>query len=100
MMDEWVSALEREWDAETGFIGMLRFGTYQPDAFERMMVVLQSIDVADREYIPRDLIRLLWMIPMVMEGQQPHFARQPERKNLEPSVAAVQNELQRILGVP
>jgi hypothetical protein len=37
---------------------------------------------------------------MVMEGQQPHFARQPERKNLEPSVAAVQNELQRILGVP
>jgi hypothetical protein len=96
-----VPRLEAEYDVEVGFIGLLRSGTFDEFALDRLMTVLQEIEPQGNT-IDRRLVSLLWWIPWVIEWQ----GQRLERENRAQEAAAVHRardavfkQLERILGV-
>jgi hypothetical protein len=100
-IDDWVAKLEREWDADNGFVGRLRFGDFDEHALARLVNLLKSIDIGAQACIPRSLVSVLWQIPYVMEWQVPHQTRNGgDVQNLHRAIATVNGEVERILGLP
>lgn len=96
-----IDLLRREWDLEEGFLGGVRLRKYDPERLERLAAVLKGIDAGDGDNIDRELVRLLWFIPLFLEWQKPSF--QESGKDpllLDSAIHRVVNELYRILGVP
>lgn len=94
MVDDWISRLESEYDEATGFIGKLRFGTFDEIGFERMIRLLREIQPEDR--LARRLVTLLWWLPWIVEWQ---CQRVPDDLQLRRTYDAIFGQVERILGV-
>ena len=68
-ISELIKALEAEFDLDHGFLGQLRQGNFDPSGLQRLITLLESIDLGDELAIDRRLVSLLWMLPTFMEWQ-------------------------------
>lgn len=100
-MSELVDSLDLEWDQDTGFLGQLRTGVLDREAYQRFMSLLQSIELQG-DTMNRRLVKVLWFIPLYMEWQTERLQRTSGISAIEYSryKADVLDILYRLLGVP
>lgn len=95
-----LDALEAAWEIDTGFLGQLRDGIFNEDLYKAFLTALQRITIAEDAHVPKRLVTLLWFIPPFMEWQSERVAQTITAGEYELKRVAVQNELERILGIP
>jgi hypothetical protein len=98
-LDETISAISAEWELETGFLGILHYAVFDVPSSERFLDELRAVPAQTDDLIRRDLVRLLWMIPQVLNHQR-GYVEDADGRPLALLIAAVENELTRIFGMP
>jgi hypothetical protein len=101
MSDDLIAALEHEWDLGEGFLGKLREGTFDPAGLERLMRLLDGIDIGDAPEVNRRLVSLLWFMPLFMEWQR----ERADKHGVDPqalvhAIDRVQTAMWKLLGCP
>ncbi len=94
-----ITELEREYDQDEGFLGLLRNGHFNSIARDRFVRLLQSIDIGTGGSVDRRVVALLWYVPLFMQWQERRLDAD-EREALQSAANRVTSELERILGVP
>lgn len=98
---EALEGLAHEWDLDDGFLGILRSGTFRPDLGDRLLSLLNSIEVDEDEPLDPEFVRLSWFIPTFMSWQ---FDRAVERganeTALENQSGYIRERLMELLGTP
>jgi hypothetical protein len=105
-LQEAIQQLDKEWELETGFFGLLRSGIFDSEKADTVVSVLQSLashasqnDVPD--VLDRRLVELTWFIPLFMSWQRPRIEQKGgDLRTLDDTADAIVSLLQRILGVP
>ena len=96
-----VSRLEREWDFESGFFGLLRRGEFDRTSLQRLLAILEGINFKDDGVINRRLVSLLWFMPLFMEWQKERVQEQGcDMVTFEKATNQVHNHVERLLGLP
>jgi hypothetical protein len=96
-----ISELEKAWDFDNGFFGILRQGRFDTTALQRVVCVLDAISLRDEVLINRRVVSLLWYMPLFMGWQRECV--QESGGNVEDFDKAsnlVQTSIERLLGVP
>lgn len=96
-----LEALDGAWGEESGYLGMLRYGRFSEEAGEKLLALLDSIEVGEGERLHPDFVRLVWFAPLFAEWQT---ERAVERGADQEKVALVADRLRErlmeILGTP
>ncbi|HKA06494.1 MAG TPA: hypothetical protein VKD71_04500 [Gemmataceae bacterium] len=96
-----ISKLEREWDIDEGFLGLLRNGKFDAAKLERLIATLKQIRSRDGDAIGCRLVSLLWYMPIFMEWQRERVHEAGgDLKKLDRASDRVLGQMERILGVP
>jgi hypothetical protein len=96
-----IENLEREWDFDTGFFGLLRQGKFDAAGLNRLVDTLSVISFLDHELINRRAVSLLWYIPLFMRWQRERVEKNGgDVAELEKATNRVQALVETILGVP
>jgi hypothetical protein len=70
--DEYIKELDHAWGFD-GFLGKLREGEFDRKTYNDLHASLLKIDFEEHELINRELISLLWFIPICMYRQKEYF---------------------------
>lgn len=97
-MNNSIEDLNLAWGMD-GFLGLLRDANFNHEKGLSLLYTLQNISFNDVEYIPKDLVSLLWYIPIYMEWQSQRFNLK-ENNNYITLEAEIHNGIERILGIP
>ena len=98
---EVIRTLESEWEPEHGFFWQIRQGAFSEAEFQRVFAKLSSIASFEDELIERRLVSLLWYMPLFMHWQRDRISEQGgNAEAYTRAIAAVTNEVERLLGVP
>ena len=93
--------LTSEWELQEGFLGKLRLGEFDRAGLERLIKLLESLEVDSNTLLDRRLVALTWFIPVFMQWQKPHLAEKGENlETIDFAIQRVLSALYRILGVP
>lgn len=96
-----IERLEAEYDPDSGFIGQLRIGVFDSAKLERLLGLLEGLDIADQRILDRRLVSLLWMMPTIMGWQTERvIERGGNETQLHEGIDKVQAILNGILGTP
>lgn len=99
-MDELLELLDEAWDEESGFLGKLRFGKFDPDAGEAYVALLSRIPPIG-ETVEARLVQLIWFAPMFIEWQLERAAKsEDELRQLTRIATQVHEAVSNILGIP
>jgi len=94
--------MDQEWDLEEGCLGQLRLGQFDLDKFERLIWTLEDIQVDDAaDALDRRFVAVTWYIPLFISWQIERCQAQGE--DVQPLLliaARIQNQIERLLGVP
>ena len=91
---EYIEAIGEAWDYE-GFLGCLREGVFDKSLYDKLYNSILSIKIDDEEDIDRELIQLLWFIPIFMYRFKHLFNQVPSaeyddlREKLEDALALI-----------
>jgi hypothetical protein len=91
---KYIDSLDKAWGFE-GFLGSLREGKFDKNLYDELYRSLKEIDIDVHEPIERELIQLLWFIPIFMYRQKEYFPNVPSkeydalRENLEEELARI-----------
>ena len=99
MTKEQIQHLEFAWSFE-GFLGQLRDGKFDPILYEEFITLLRSISFKGEDSILKEIVSLLWYIPLFMEWQCERVKDSISLKEYERKKTVIENELERILGTP
>lgn len=101
MNDHIIADIEIEWEKPSGFLGGLRLGIYTQDGFERLLSLLNSINLEGQSQIDRRLVSLIWYIPIFMSWQRERVNEQGGNvSDFDTAINLIQECLERILGIP
>lgn len=96
-----IQQLTEAWYEPWGCFFLLRQGTFDYDNLSKMVNLLRSINLGNETTIDRQLASLIWIIPQFIEWQR---TRVPQDKStlisLDRMISLMQNEIERILGMP
>lgn len=67
-----IELLEAEYDQSEGFLGQLRAGVLDEQAYERFLDLLRGLEL-EGEVVSRRVVELLWFVPTFMEYQTWHL---------------------------
>jgi hypothetical protein len=96
-----IENLEREWDFDTGFFGLLRKGELDTGSLNRLVKTLSVLDYDDHDIVDRRVVSLLWYMPLFMGWQKENVEENGgDLADLESASNLVQNHVERILGIP
>lgn len=96
-----IEALESEWSPEDGFFWRVRQGRFTTDEFQRALKKLSALSVVEDAKLPRRVVSLLWYIPLFMHWQVERVQESHgDVAGYTKAIAAMTNEIERILGVP
>ncbi|MGW2887450.1 hypothetical protein [Streptomyces griseoruber] len=99
-MSELIELLDEAWDDESGFLGKLRSGKFDPDAGEAYVALLSRIPPIG-ETVEARLVQLIWFAPMFIEWQLERAAKgEDERRQLTRIATQVHEVVSNILGIP
>ena len=99
MIQEIIEELESTWDIDSGFFGKLRKGKFDKDLYNEFMQFLRRISF-EEELVSSRAVSLLWYIPLFMEWQKERVIETIDIKEYKILKTAIENELERILGIP
>jgi hypothetical protein len=100
-IEEWIRAIEAEWEMPLGFFGALREGHLDESAASRTLRILVGIHIENASQINRRLVALLWSIPLFMTWQKDRVVEKGGRADaLDRWTTRLTNELERVLGMP
>ncbi|UOQ69932.1 hypothetical protein [Hymenobacter volaticus] len=92
--------LEAAWELETGFLGCLREGIFDPVLYGDFVTLLMSIQLDKQELLPQRFVTLLWFIPLFMEWQTERVAKTIGEQEYQAKRTRIETQLERILGLP
>lgn len=96
-----ISQLENEWDLENGFLGGIRQGVYKQQEYERLVILLEGIDLSTGRKLDRRLVSLIWYMPLFLEWQKEKFIENEEiYSKLNIAASKIENIIENILGIP
>jgi len=96
-----INLLEQEWDEPNGFFWKARTRLFDPKGLERVLAILESVEIKDNTHINRRLVSLLWFMPISLEWQKKSFQKAGlDIRDLEKSIHQIINLLYEILGIP
>jgi len=91
---EYIKLLDKAWGFD-GFLGNLREGKFDKNLYDQLHRSLKEICIDEDEPMERELIQLLWFIPIFMYRQKEYFPNVPSeefdemRENLEEELARI-----------
>jgi hypothetical protein len=95
-----VEQLDEAWDDESGFLGRLRFGTFDESAGERYIELLQGLPEISDDFNPR-VVTLIWFAPQFIEWQCDRVAKSDsERSKIQRIATGVHEAVSEVLGIP
>ena len=98
---ELIDALEMEWSKDSGFLGLLRGGEFSDEGLERLLGLLNKINISEQETVNRRLVSLLWYIPIFMGWQRERLEENGmDVSKLDVAITEITNRLEYVLGVP
>lgn len=100
MIQEIIKQLEDVWEVDSGFFWKLRQGKFDKELYNEFIVLLKSISFEDEELISSRAVSLLWYIPLFMEWQIERVQNDISPEEYRILKKNIENELERILGVP
>ncbi|TAH49790.1 MAG: hypothetical protein EYC68_16315 [Chloroflexota bacterium] len=96
-----IPLLEQEWELESGFLGKLRDGNFDSAALERLMRLLESINVDHAVTLERRFVSLTWLIPIYITWQRERVQeKMGDVSSLDRAADRLQTVLDKILGIP
>lgn len=96
-----VAELEKEWKQPEGFFGRLRTGVFELTGFEKVVKILESVQLEDTATLDRRFVSLTWYIPTFMDWQRERLQeRGGSVQELEIAINKIQGLLERVLGIP
>jgi hypothetical protein len=99
--EAYISAIEAEWEPETGFFWRTRQGDFRKDDFERTLRKLAAVPSMTGQSVPARLVSVVWYIPIFAEWQRDRVQGcGADPAEYERAKAQLTNEVERILGVP
>jgi hypothetical protein len=101
MTEKLLEELDQCWDYDNGFFVQLKQRVFDRVLFDKVINILRDIHFGEgQEDIPRRLVSLLWYIPLFMEWNAENVLNQIPRGEYNNCKNLVENELERILGIP
>ncbi|OQP52799.1 hypothetical protein A4H97_24165 [Niastella yeongjuensis] len=100
MIQELIEQLESTWEVDTGFFYKLRQGIFDRNLNNEFLNLLKTISFEDDEMISSRVVSLLWYIPLFMEWQKERVGKTMGIEEYNMLKQNIENELERILGVP
>ena len=96
-----IQKLENEWEKPTGFLGGLREGVFDPEGLNRLVDILQSVDLEGIAQLDRRFVALTWYIPLFMIWQRDRVREQGGSvQDLDKAINGLLTLLHGVLGVP
>jgi hypothetical protein len=93
--------LMKEWELDVGFFGQLREGKFDTEASDRLIQILESIEISQENEIDRTFVRFVWFMPIFLEWQlQGHKEDEVMYGMIDKSLNKILTELYRLLGIP
>ncbi len=97
---EIVERLDLEYDLSEGFLGRLRSGIFDPKGKERLLGLLNSMELENGP-VDMSLVRHLWFLPIFIQWQKERFEYENRNAELvESTLTEVVNVLTEVVGVP
>ena len=98
---EILEALDRAWDQDEGFLGMLRSGRFSESAGDQYLNLLSSIEIQEGERLHPDFVRLIWFAPIFIEWQTERAVeRGADKKQVRRLANLVRERVMELLGTP
>ncbi|MEW1860699.1 hypothetical protein AB0399_10030 [Streptomyces sp. NPDC088194] len=99
-MEDLLELLDAAWDDESGFLGKLRSGQFDPDAGGAYVSLLSQIP-EQGEMIESRLVKLIWFAPMFIEWQAERATKGVDQaRQLSLIATQVHEAVANILGTP
>ncbi len=95
---EYIDAIGKSWDLD-GFLGQLKVGVFNRALYNELYTSLLKINILDDEEIERELIQLLWFIPIFMCRLKEYIKDIPS-KDYDGLCEDIEEQLARIFGYP
>jgi len=92
-----IEEISNSWD--TGFLNQLREGAFSRELYNRLYSAIMQLDIQEHEQIDRELIRLLWFIPIFMYRMKEYFPDIPS-KECDALREQLENAIERVFGYP
>jgi hypothetical protein len=98
---ESLAVIEATWEPDNGAMWRLRQGQVDVEEIEKLLLLLESIEVAEDDLLPRRFVSFVWYLPIFFEWQRERVAeRDGDLKAFQVLSNKVAAVVQRILGVP
>ncbi|MFD2787867.1 hypothetical protein [Hymenobacter rubripertinctus] len=98
-MKDLIKKMEDCWEVDTGFLYFLREGIFHHDLYVDFINSLKEIE-AFEDLVPSRLVTLLWYISPFIEWQRDRVTNSISLDEYDIIVIEIQNQLERILGIP
>jgi len=97
-----LSYLESSWSDEDGFFYQLRAGNVKPESVDKLIDQLGSFNPENDSMLPKELVSMIWYIPIFMEWQTERVAQNGDlqKGEYENIKSKVQSAVEAILGIP
>ncbi|SFE57364.1 hypothetical protein SAMN04487904_107163 [Actinopolyspora lacussalsi subsp. righensis] len=100
MDEELLEALDEVWDIDTGFLGRLRAGHFDPEAGEEYVALLSRIPPVG-DTVDYRLVQRIWFAPTFIEWQIERATKSPgDEVRLRRIESQVREAVVAVLGVP
>ena len=93
-----IEIISNSWD-EDGFLGKLREGNFNKEKFNELYAALRNIHFDETEEIDREIIRLIWFIPIFMNRLKRNFPHIPSEE-YDSFTGRIEDALGVIIGYP
>lgn len=96
-----LAAIEAVWEPDDGAMWKLRQGDVDAHGIEALLRILERMEVAENDMLPRRLVSFVWYLPIFFEWQRERVAeRGADMKAFQVLSNRVVAAVQRVLGVP
>lgn len=98
-----IKKLDEEWDQiePNGFFVKLKQGQFDQVAFDRVVTILNSVELPQEDFFNKRFVELVWFIPTFMRWQQDGLRDQgTDLEGLDRAISFCEQRLTTILGLP
>jgi hypothetical protein len=100
MNDQFIQGLIKAYDYDEGFLGNLKQCIFNEKLYDEFYALLLSMANSDEEVFSRDIVSMLWFIPVFMERQKEYVCRTFSRDTYFSRQEDVIDAIAGILGYP
>ncbi|MCK4636114.1 MAG: hypothetical protein KAT32_04590 [Candidatus Moranbacteria bacterium] len=91
--------IEKEWEL-SGFFGRLRGGVFDNDRLNKLIQLLEDVELDLNDKIDRRFVSLIWYIPLFIGWQIERIEDEKEIDLLKKGRNKIEGLLEEILGIP